>query len=67
MLEKQLSSEGKMRGTHIQDSLVCLGRLLWLLIVWNDKVNSRVWLLEENSQLDLDLLGPERRDVRGQQ
>ena len=40
-----------------------LGWLLRLLTVWNDKVNGRFWLLEENSQLDLNLLGPEKRDI----
>lgn len=44
-----------------------LGRLLRLLIIWNDKVNSRVWLLEKNTQFDLDLFGPEKINVRGQE
>lgn len=52
-------------GLHTHDSLLGLGWLLRLLIVRNDKANSRVWLLEERSQFDLNLLGPERRDVRG--
>lgn len=43
---------------YIHDSLLGLGGFLWLLGIWNDKVNSRVWLLEENSQLDFNLLGP---------
>lgn len=50
---------------YIHDSLLGLGGFLWLLGIWNDKVNSRVWLLEENSQLDFNLLGPERRGIRG--
>ena len=45
---------------HNHDSLLGLGWLLRLLIVWNDKVNGRFRLLEENSQLDLNLLGPEK-------
>lgn len=50
-------------GIHNHDSLLGLGWLLRLLIVWNDKVNGRFRLLEENSQLDLNLLGPEKRDI----
>lgn len=50
-------------GIHNHDSLLGLGWFLRLLRVWNDKVSSRLRLLEENSQLDLNLLGPERRDV----
>lgn len=53
-------------GIHNHDSLLGLGWLLRLLIVWNDKVNGRLWLLEENSQLDLNLLRPEKRDTRGE-
>lgn len=52
-------------GIHNHDSLMGLGWLLRLLTVWNDKVNGRFWLLEENSQLDLNLLGPEKRDIWG--
>lgn len=52
-------------GIHNHDSLLGLGWFLRLLRVWNDKVSSRLRLLEENSQLDLNLLGPERRDVWG--
>lgn len=48
-------------GIHNHDSLLGLGWLLRLLIVWNDKVNGRFRLLEENSQLDLNLLGPEKK------
>lgn len=53
-------------GIHNHDSLLGLGWLLRLLIVWNDKVNGRFRLLEENSQLDLNLLGPEKWDIWGE-
>lgn len=51
-------------GIHNHDSLLDLDWLVRLLIVRNDKVNSRLRLLEENSQLDLNFLGPERKDVQ---
>lgn len=57
VVEKLVQGMAPLQGL-VQRGLVGLGWLLRLLTVGNDKVDGRVWLLEENSQLDLDLLGP---------
>lgn len=53
---------GHRGAAHTRDSLLGLGRLLRLLVMGNEQVDRRVGLLEERSQLDLDLLGPGGRE-----